>query len=230
MNTTFPETAWSIVLRAGNGHDRALADLCERYWFPLYAYCRRSGNTEADSQDLVQGLLTSLLERGDLSQVDQDLGRFRSWLLATMKSHARGEWRRGQAQKRGGGIAPLALDLQDAEGRFIHQPSHDVTPEVLYMQQWAHALLAAAMNNLAQRYTGNRKPQFEALKGTLTADRADDTYKEIGEHLGMSEGAIKVAVHRLRKRYRDALREEVARTVNDPVAIEDELRTLFASL
>ena len=219
-----------MVLRAGDGHEKALEDLCERYWFPLYAFCRRSGSSEADSQDLVQGLLTSLLERGDLSQVDQGRGRFRSWLLATMKHHARGEWRKRQAQKRGGGISPLTLDLQNAEGRFIQQPSHDVTPEVLFMQQWAKALLAAAMNNVAQRYTGKRKLQFEALKGTLTADGADETYQDLGKHLGMSEGAVKVAVHRLRKRYRDALRAEVARTVHDPAAIEDELRTLFASL
>jgi RNA polymerase sigma-70 factor (ECF subfamily) len=230
MGTAFPETAWSMILRAGEGHDKALEDLCERYWFPLYAFCRRSGNSEADSQDLVQGLLTSLLERGDLSQVDQVRGRFRSWLLETMKHHARGEWRKGQAQKRGGGIPTLSLDLQNAEGRFIHQPSHDVTPDVLFMQQWAMTLLAATMDNVAESYMGKRKLQFEVLKGTLTGDGTDGTYQKLGKQLGMSEGAVKVAVHRLRKRYRNALRTEVARTVDDPAAIEDELYTLFASL
>ena len=231
---SFATTHWSIVLAAGEGGspeaDRALEALCSTYWFPLYAFVRRQGLDAHAAADLTQSLFARLIERDDFSDLDRSRGRFRAFLIACMRNFLANHRDRDRAQKRGAGRTPLPLDFEGAERRYLLEPSHDLTPERLYHRQWATVLLDTVLTALREEYTGRGKAElFDALKPSL-AGQAELPLREIGETLGMSEGAVKVAVHRLRRRYGDALRAEIARTVESPEEIDEELEYLFEAV
>jgi RNA polymerase sigma-70 factor (ECF subfamily) len=232
---TFPTTHWSRVLCAGDpidpeGRD-ALERLCRDYWYPLYAFARRQGVDREDAGDLVQAFLTDLIERRDLTKADPSRGRFRSFLrtsCAHFMSHARDHDR---ALKRGGGRAPVSIDRQDAEGRYINEPAHNLTAERLYERRWAMVLLGHVLARLeSEASRAGKSDLFDRLRPMLEGNDLAESYKEIGERLQMSESAVKVAAHRFRGRYRQILREEVARTVADPADVDAEIADLLKAL
>jgi len=232
----FAATRWSIVLAAGGEHDatatrRALEELIQAYWFPLYAYVRRQGCQAVAAEDLVQGFLARLLEKEDLAQVDRSKGRFRSFLLAAMKNFMANERARDRALKRGGGVRVLALDSLDAEARYAVEPAEDMTPERLFDRRWALAVLDQVLARLRREFldAGNGA-LFEAIKDCLTPDRGKLPYAQLARRLGMTEGALKVAVHRMRRRYRDLLRHEIAQTVETPAQVDEEIAYLLNCL
>jgi len=231
----FASTRWSIVAAAGRKESpearAALAVLCQAYWYPLYAYARRRLARADDAQDLTQEFFARLLEKDYLQGADPHRGKFRSFLLTAFKHFLAKEHERAAAQKRGGGRQPLSLDFQDGERRYHHEPADPTTPEMLYERRWALTLLEQALARLRQEFTSAGKEQlFEALKGTLTGDGTAEPYARIGQDLGLSEQSVKTAVHRLRRRYQELLRAEVAHTVASPEEVEDELRDLFAAV
>jgi RNA polymerase sigma-70 factor (ECF subfamily) len=231
----FASTRWSLVLAAAQRDSpesaAALATLCRLYWYPLYAYARRRLTNPSDAQDLTQEFFARLLDRDYLRQADQRRGKFRSFLLTTFKHFLAKEHERANAQKRGGGRKFLALDLDSAERRYHFEPSHDATPEALYERGWALTLLEQGLTRLREEWADAGKQQlFECLKGTLSADQTVRPYVELAGELGMSVEALKVAVHRLRRRYRELVRDEIAQTVATNEEIEDELRDLFAAV
>ncbi len=234
----FATTHWSIVVSAGGQHGverspetaRALATLCENYWFPLYAFVRRAGYSAEDAQDLTQEFFTHLLGQHFLANADRQKGKFRSFLLGAMKHFLSDEWDRAHAQKRGGSRTVISLDSLDAETRYRLEPASDLTPEKMFEKQWALALLAQVLSRLQDELVAEGKAAlFEALKDTLTGVRWR-TYAAIGAELGMSEGAVKVAAHRLRRRYRALLREEIAQTLASSDEIGEEIRYLRSCL
>jgi RNA polymerase sigma-70 factor (ECF subfamily) len=228
----FCTTHWSLVLAARGDTARAqpaLAALCHAYWYPLYAFVRRQGVAPHDAQDLTQEFFARLLEKEWLNAVARERGRFRSWLLAALKHFLANEWDKSRAQKRGGGLAFVSIDDTSAESRYVHEPADHTTAETLYDRRWALTLLDRVLARLREEFVvAGKAAHFEALKGTLTGDRTP--YAEIAATLGTSEGAVKVAVHRLRERYRDLIRAEIAETVGSPAEVEDELRHLLAAL
>lgn len=231
----FALTHWSVVLAAGRSESThaqaALEQLCANYWHPIYFYVRRQGHNPADAQDLTQEFFTRLLARNDLAAVDRSKGRFRSFLLASLKHFLANEWDKAKAQKRGGGQIPLSIDATTAETSYAVEPVERLSPDKLYERRWALALLQQVMSQLKSDYAREDKADvFSALKGTLTGERGTETYAQIARRLGTSEGAIKVAVHRLRRRYRELLRAEIAHTVSQPEEIDEEIRALFAAL
>jgi RNA polymerase sigma-70 factor (ECF subfamily) len=239
-NRRFETTRWTLVTAAGKTGTpearRALGDLCRLYWYPLYAFVRRRGYNADDALDLTQGFFTRLIDKNDLAAADPARGRFRAWLLASMKHYLANEWDKATAAKRGGGRAVFSFDIDpdDAERRYRHEPAHAVTPERVFDRRWALTLLEQALAALAVESDLEGKGElFEALRPTLTADgrdAADESYRDLAARLGTSEGAIKVAAHRLRRRYRDLLREHIAETVEEPGDVDDEIRDLFAAL
>jgi RNA polymerase sigma factor (sigma-70 family) len=223
------------VLAAGGATspttDTALEQLCRTYWYPLYAYVRRRGYGVADAQDLTQGFFARLLEGRSLEAVDRSKGRFRSFLLAALEHFLAKEWRRAKAQKRGGGRIIFSLDDDTAENRYAAEPAHDLTPERIYERRWALTLLEQALARLRQDCLATGKAElFEHLKGAFLCEKSELSYSAIAAQLGMSEGALKVAAHRLRQRYGELLREEIGQTVADPKEIDEEVRCLFAAL
>jgi RNA polymerase sigma-70 factor (ECF subfamily) len=207
----------------------ALARLCELYWYPLYAFVRRQGHAPHDAQDLTQEFFARLLEKGWLSAVRQQHGRFRSWLLASVKHFLANEWDWLKAEKRGGRAQIVSIDEVTAEGRYREEPADSETAERLFDRRWATTLLDRVLARLRAEFSADGKTaHFDALKETLTGDSRP--YTEIAEELGMSEGAVKVAVHRLRERYRNLIRTEVAETVAAPGEVDAELRHLLNSL
>lgn len=230
----FATTRWSLVCAArapSSPESRAaLAALCGVYWYPLYAFVRRQGHDADRARDLTQEFFARLLERADLAAVDRSKGRFRSFLLAACKHFLCNEHDRVHARKRGGGRAPLPIDAAVAEGRYGGEPSHNETPERLFERRWALALLDQVLARLRQEYAAAGKGRlFERLKGHLTGE-AGLPHARAAAELGLREGAVKVAVHRLRKRYGELLRDEIAQTLHDPAEVEDEIRDLFAAL
>ncbi len=231
----FTTTHWSLVLAAAGGKDarggEALDRLCQVYWYPLYAFVRRQGHAPHDAQDLTQEFFLRLLDKDFLADIDRSKGRFRSFLLAALKHFLSKQWARGKALKRGGGRTLLPLDTLSAEDRYRREPQDNATPERLFERRWALALLDQVLSRLSKEYDSARKRAvFEQLQGCLTGDRDLLPYAELAARLGMTEGAVKVAVHRLRQRYRSVLRQEIAETVADPAEIDDEIRQLFAVL
>jgi RNA polymerase sigma-70 factor (ECF subfamily) len=231
----FATTRWSVVVAAGQkagGDDEdarraALETLCRAYWYPLYVYARRKGHAAEDAADLVQGFFASLLERRAVARADRERGRFRSFLLASLDHYMANEWRRATAQKRGGGAVLVGLDFDDGERRYGLEPSHHLTPDRVYERRWALTLIDAAMGRLRAEYEArDRGDLFAALAGLISGER-DEAFAQVAGRLGMSEGAVKVAVHRLRKRCRELLREEVAQTVAGEAEVDDELRHLL---
>ena len=211
------------------GAQAALAKLCAAYWYPLYAFVRRQGLGEHDAQDLTQEFFARLLQKGWLGDVERERGRFRSFLLAAMKHFLANEWDRSRAKKRGGGVATLALDAMSAETRYRHEPADTQTAEKLFDRRWALTLLDQVLARLrAEMLAAGKLADFDALKFCLSGEKT--AYAEVARTLGMSEGAVKVAVHRLRERYRALLRAEIAETVATSDEIDGELRHLLAAL
>ena len=224
-----------MVLTAGHSdttHARAaLEKLCQTYWYPLYAYVRRRGHSPADAQDLTQAFFARLLERNWVGRADQQKGRFRSFLLSALNHFLADEWDRVRAQKRGGGVAPLPLQFDTAETRYGHEPADQVTPESSYERRWALTLLDEVLHRLRSEYEQEGRAElFAALHPCLVGDRTSQPYAELAVELGVSEGTVKSAVHRLRQRYRQLLRDEIAQTVAESGEVDEELRHLFAVL
>ena len=231
----FASTRWSLVAAAGQPESpesaAALASLCRLYWYPLYAYARRRLPTPEDAQDLTQEFFARLLEKEYLRQVDRQRGSFRAFLLTAFKHFLAKERERAHAQKRGGDCKQLPLDLQVGERRYQLEPAHAADAEALYERRWALTLLEQTLAQLRDELTRAGKGRlFEALKATLTGEDTPRPYAELAADLGLSAEAIKVTVHRLRRRYGELLRTEIAQTVSSPEDVEDELRTLFAAL
>jgi RNA polymerase sigma-70 factor (ECF subfamily) len=231
----FPSTHWSRVLAAGNPDApeayEALTSLCQSYWYPIYAYVRSRGHAPDQAQDLTQDFFAYVLERDLLAKADPDRGRFRGFLRIVCARHLSDERERAHARKRGGGKSALAIDLGDAEGRFSREPSHELTPERIFDRTWALTLLGRVLDQLEGEYAAaGRAALFEELRGLLTGSSEPDSYAAIALRLDKNEGAIRVAVHRLRRRYGALLRQEIAATVDDPSEIDDEIRSLFHSL
>lgn len=233
--TLFLTTRWTLVRDAARGGDAtasaALGDLCGIYWRPLYRYARRRGNSREDAEDLVQGFLGRIAEPHRLGSVDAEKGGFRAFLLASFNHWMASEWKRGARIKRGGGVSPLSLDWEDAETGLTLDPADERSPDKLYDREWALALLGKALADLEStcRKEGN-EAQFSILKSCLTADSARIPYVDLAGQLAITEGAARVAVHRLRKRYRHLLTEEITRTLASPASVEEEMRSLFAAL
>ena len=231
----FATTHWSLIVAAREGEaaqaQEALAGLCRAYWYPLYGYIRHQGHAADRAQDLTQEFFARLLEKDFLAAVDREKGKFRSFLLAACKHFLANEHDRECARKRGGGRQALSLDLRDAAGRYAHEPAHGETPERLFERRWALALLEQVLARLRREYEAAGKGRwFASLKGRLAGEGATASHARTAAELGVSEGAVKVAVHRMRKRYREVLRDEIAQTVDDPGQVEDEIRALFAAL
>ena len=231
----FATTHWSLIVAAQDASvpeaRQALAELCRLYWYPLYAFIRRNGHPDDRAQDLTQEFFTRLLEKDGLAAVDQSKGRFRSFLLAACRHFLANQWDHDHAKKRGGGGVVLSIDFHGAEDRYIREPSHDETPERLFERRWALALLERVLSRLRAEYEAAGKGRlFACLKGRLAGDAATTSHARTAAELGVSEGAVKVAVHRMRKRYRELLRDEIAQTVDEPGQVEDEIRALFAAL
>ncbi len=230
----FVTTHWSVVLTAGR-HDtprarNALEQLCQTYWLPIYAYVRRRGYSLEDAKDLTQEFLAWLLERDWVARADPQLGRFRSFLLTTLSHFLANEWEKARAQKRGGGQV-VSFSSEAAETQCGREPADTVTPEQSFERRWALTLLDRVMNRLSAEFTRDDKTElFEALKPCLLGERAAQPYAALASKLAMTEGSVKVAVHRLRQRYRLLLRDEIANTVEKPEEVEEEMRHLFAVL
>ena len=231
----FAPTHWSVVLAAGQGETpqsaAALERLCGTYWYPLYAYVRRQGYDVADAQDLTQGFFAHILSRGFLKRASPAKGKFRSFVLGALRYFLADEWAKLQAQKRGGGLTPVFLDAQTAEARYRLEPVDSMDAEKLFERRWATTLLDRVLERLEEEFAkAGRKPVLDQLRGFLLDGKGSATYAEIATALQMTEGAVKVAVHRLRQRYRELFREEVAHTVEEPSEVNDEVRHLFAVL
>lgn len=230
----FLTTRWSLVLAAGSERPSsaaALAELCETYWYPLYAYVRRRGHGAEDAQDLTQAFFARLLEKNAVGVADPSRGRFRAFLLGSLKHFLANEWNRERAQKRGGGQRLLSIDYGAADERYDIDPQDDLTPERAFERSWALAVLERALTRLEGQYERRGKQRvFSALRETLVAGGEQPSYKDVAARLSMTEGAVKVAVHRLRQGFRDALRREIAQTVGGAGDLDAELRDLIAAL
>jgi len=232
---TFHTTHWSAIL-AARGDDStaaqaALCQLCQAYWYPLYAYIRRRGNPPEEAADLTQAFFARLIEKDYLGDLAPGTGRFRSFLLASLKHFLANEWDRAQTQKRGGGKPVISLDDNTDEERFQLEPVDPVTPEILFERRWACTILEQVLGRLREEFVRTeRTALFDELKVFLSADQAQVSYAQIGLRTGLKESTVKVAVHRLRRRYGELLRAEIASTVQDPHEVEDEVRHLIAVL
>jgi RNA polymerase sigma factor (sigma-70 family) len=228
----FTTTHWSVVLEAAHpdspGGMEAFAQLYRDYWYPLYAYVRRRGHTQHEAEDLVQDFFLALLERQRLRDLERSGGRFRSFLLKALQNFLANAWDHTSAQKRGGGLPTLALDDMDAETRFLADPSTSA-PESEFERNWAFTVIARAMQTLeSELRAGGKENLFQLLRPHLQGERNGRPYAAIAPDLGMTEGAVKVAVHRLRQRYGELLRAEVGRTVDDEAELAEEVRHLIS--
>lgn len=229
----FHTTRWSLVLAAQRRTDTteardALASLCRDYWYPLYAFVRRRGFAAHDAQDLTQGFFADLLGR-HATLADPAKGKFRSYLLGALKHYLANDFHRQQAEKRGGGQRPVSWDALEAESRYALEPAETADADLVYDRRWALEILARAMETLRAEYTGKGDAAaFDALKGCLSGVEIDRA--TLAESLETTEGALKVAIHRLRQRFRDALRAEIAQTVRTPGEVEEEMRHLARML
>lgn len=229
----FATTHWTVVLAAGDpdhpGAAAALDRLCRTYWYPVYAYVRRKGRSPAEAEDLTQEFFSRLLGRGFPGGVRREGGKFRSYVLRALDHFLVNEWRRDQARKRGGGTTTFSLDGVDAESRYKLEPSDGVTPESLYDRRWAAAVLDSVRNQLREEYQRQGKSRlFAALEPCLTGGDEMLPYEELMEQLNLKASALKMAVHRLRKRYGEFLREEIAQTVATPDEVDEEIRHLIS--
>lgn len=229
----FATTHWSVVLAAGQRESPEAADalegLCRTYWYPLYVYLRRQGNRPEDAQDLAQEFFFRLLEKNYLAKADRERGKFRTFLLQSLKNFMINEWKAAGRRKRGGGFEFISIDAEAAEGRFAAESAPSADPENEYEQRWAVTLIEKALTTLRQEFQAADKARmFEELSGFIWGAQSTASYAEIAGHLHLTEGAVKVAVHRLRQRFRELLRAEIAHTVARPEDIDDELRHLIS--
>jgi RNA polymerase sigma-70 factor (ECF subfamily) len=230
----FATTHWSVVVSATDQSSpksaEALESLCKAYWLPLYAYCRRSGHSPADAEDLTQGFFARLLEKDYLKSASQEKGRFRSFLLVALKRFIANEWDHQHALKRGGFARFVPIDQDLAESRFASELAHNLQPDLLFDRQWAMTLLDHTLSRLRQEYLETGRAQlFDYLHGCLAKDETALPYAEIATRLNLTEAAVKMAVHRLRVRYREILQNEIAQTVASPSDIELEMKHLFTA-
>jgi RNA polymerase sigma factor (sigma-70 family) len=225
----FVTTRWSVVMTARDKSSpesqEALQTLCKGYWHPLYAFVRRLGNSPHDAQDLTQEFFARLLQKDWLEAVERDRGRFRTFLIMALKRFLANEWDKIRSAKRGGGQMLVPLDAEDAEQRYLADPGSGLSADHLYERRWALTLLDRAMAGLRAEYEGDgRAEDFARLKEYLTAERGTIPYAEIALGLGAGEGAARVAVHRLRKRFREVFRATVADTVSEAEDVDAEVR------
>lgn len=230
----FLTTHWTVVRDAGDpdspGYRAALATLCETYWYPLYAYLRRYGCDPHEAEDLTQGFLARMLDKGDFGLADPERGKFRSFLMASLRHFVANERKHAKRLKRGGAVAPVSIDAQDAERHYAQEAVDGLTPEKIFERSWALNVLEQALDRLQDEWERSGKAeQFDALKPYLTPGKEATTYREIAQSLDMTEGAVKVAVHRLRRAYRAQLRAVIAETVSTENDIEEEIRDLFGA-
>jgi RNA polymerase sigma factor (sigma-70 family) len=233
----FHTTRWSVVAsaakRASPRNQEALTELCNRYWYPIYAFARRRGYDAHDSQDLTQSFFQHLIGQNSLNRATPARGKFRTFLLASFQNHISHFREKARAIKRGGGDQPLSLDVEAAEGRYWNEPADYLTAEKIFEARWAMTVLVEAMRRLGEEYTSQGKTAtFETLKSFLDPMNASTqpSYEQASDRLRVSVGSVKTLIHRLRKRYTALLREEVGRTVSDPARIDDELRALCEAL
>jgi RNA polymerase sigma factor (sigma-70 family) len=231
----FSTTHWSVVLQSGQGDSleahEALEKLCRSYWYPLYAYVRRKGHGQHDAQDLTQEFFARLLEKKCLSLADRSRGRFRSFLLTSLQHFLVNEWAKAQTVRRGGAHRFISWDEQDAEALYLAEPTDNLAPDRIFEKRWATSLLDRVLTRLREEYAAADKSKlFEALKVFVWGERNETTYQEMAAQLRMTEGAIKVAVHRLRHRYRELLRAQVAQTVSSTAEVDEELRYLVSTV
>jgi RNA polymerase sigma-70 factor (ECF subfamily) len=230
----FATTHWTVVLAAGRRHtpqsDHALEELCRSYWFPLYAYVRRRGHSKQDAEDSVQEFFARFLAKNYLAGLSAERGRFRAFLLTSLKHFLINEWKKSQRLKRGGGEKNLSLDWQTADTKFQVASTAEPSPDQAFDREWALALLAKVIERLQTECEadGNAK-LFEQLKIFLTAGKGESAQSETARSLGMAEGAVRVAIHRLRKRYRQLLRDEITQTLAEPTQVDEEMRALFGA-
>lgn len=222
------------MLAAGQQHtsqsDHALEELCRTYWFPLYAYVRRRGHAKADAEDLTQAFFARFLAKNYLAGLNAERGRFRAFLLAALKNFLVNEWKQAHRQKRGGGMTMLSLDWETADTQFQVVAQNELNPDQAFDREWALALLGQVIERLqAECETAGKGKLFEQLKMFLAAGKSETAQSEVAKALGMEEGAVRVAVHRLRKRYRELLRDEIAHTLSDPALVNEEMRALFGA-
>ena len=230
----FATTRWTVVLTAGRKSTpqaaQALEELCRTYWYPLYAYVRHQGHSREDAEDLVQGFFARFLEKNYLAGLSSERGKFRAFLLASLKHFLANEWDRAHRQKRGGGATLLSLDWQSADTRFQIEPADPLSPDKLYDRAWALTLLERVVTRLRDACAAEGRGQlFERLKPFLMSGSSAIPYAEAAAALGIAEGATRVAVHRLRRRYRELLREEIAQTLSDPAQVAEEMQALFSA-
>jgi RNA polymerase sigma factor (sigma-70 family) len=233
----FHTTRWSLVLNSADAETpasrAALSELCKLYWYPLYAFARRSGYDAPDAEDLTQSFFLHLLQKEAFSRVGPEKGRFRSFLLASFKNHMSASWYRGRAAKRGGGYQLVSLDAEDAERRYALEPSDELAPEKVFDARWAMTLLARVTSRLREEYAKQGKVQiFDQLKVFLVKTNGEEmhSYRRVANEMGITVGGIKTLIFRLRRHFTTALREEVAQTLANPAEIESELHALCEAL
>jgi RNA polymerase sigma factor (sigma-70 family) len=230
----FATTQWTVVLAAGERStpqsDLALEELCRAYWFPLYAYVRRHGHTKEDAEDLTQAFFADFLKKNYLEKLSAERGRFRAFLLASLKHFLANEWDKSQRQKRGGGLTHVSLDWQTADAQFQIAATNEPSPDKAFDREWAVALLTRVIERLQKECeVDGRSKQFKQLKIFLTAGKGALSHANAARALGMDETAVRVTVHRLRKRYRQLLRDEIVQTLSDPAQVDGEIRALFGA-
>jgi RNA polymerase sigma-70 factor (ECF subfamily) len=234
-NSEFCTTHWSVVLAASQTESpqrqSALTSLCQSYWYPLYAFARRQGRNPQEAEDLTQGFFARLLARNGLASVRPEHGRFRSFLLASLKNYLANDWDRNHSVKRGGRHAVISWEEQSAEQRYLVEPRHEASPERLFEQSWALTVIEGVLEQLRKEYADTGRDRlFEAIRSYLSEDGGAETYAAMAAKLNMTEGAVKMVVLRLRENFRHRLRAEIALTVADPGEVDDELRHLFTCL
>jgi DNA-directed RNA polymerase specialized sigma24 family protein len=233
QNFRFGTTRWGLVIQAGGssaGAESALAELCEGYWYPVYAFIRRTGAPTEDAKDLTQAFFARVLEKGALKYADPDRGRFRSFLLASVRHFLSNEQDSRQAMKRGGGQVIVSLTIEDGEHQYRREPVDGLTPDRIYERRWALAVLDGALNRVGTKYAASgRQELFSRLAGTLTGDDPV-VYASLAHDLKTTEGALRVAIHRMRKDFGTALRTTIAETVEHPQDVDDELRYLLTAI
>lgn len=235
MGEAFETTDWTLIRTASAGEERdaqaALARLCKAYWFPLYAFVRHQGYSPDDASDLVQGFFALLLEKHYLQDVDPEAGRFRTFLLSSLKHFLSNERAKNRALKRGGGFQLLSLDSAEAERRWAYEPAGEETPEDVFERRWARTVVDHALDRLRiERAAVGKAEEFDRLTPYLTGEEPHPPYREVAEELGTSVGALRVAVHRLRNQFGDLLRHEIRQTVTRPAEVDDEIRHLLSAL
>lgn len=234
LSRRFPTTSWSLISAAGRDSAEsadALSALCVAYWTPVYAFIRRKGHSREEAEDLSQAFFARVLEHRTLMEARRERGKFRSFLLASVSHFLANEWDRSRAQKRGGDTTILSFDFDTGEERYHREPYHELTPETLFERQWAMALLDRVLGRQREEYARRAKAaHFDLLKVFLTGDQDRGQYHELAAQLEMSDATMRTAVHRLRQRYAELLREEIVATVADPDEVESEIRFLLAAL